>query len=111
MRVGPASGSSMDEASRSRRRHPVIANRELSSGDVEGMWAGKVQHLQVGERASATRLEWDDRSDYPSIVFDDELTASRALAILLLPELLWKAAILQPLPHPRAVTPREVGVP
>ena len=89
----------------------MVAIRDLSSGDVEGMLAGKVQHFQVDERASATGLEWDDGSDYPSIVFDHELTASRALAILLLPELFWKAAILQPLQHPRALTLREVGVP
>jgi hypothetical protein len=101
----------MDEASQSRGRHPVVAVRSLSYSDTEDMLAGQVQHFQVGERASATELEWDNRSDHPSIVFDDGLTASRALAVLLLPESFWKAAVLQPLQHPHALAMRKVGVP
>src|SRR6266702_4423643 len=71
MRVGPASGSSMDEASRSRSRHPVVACGSPSAGDGEVMLAGKVQQFQVGERASTTRLEWDDSANDPPIVFDN----------------------------------------
>jgi hypothetical protein len=89
----------------------VVAVRSLSSGDAEEMLTGKVQHFQVGERANATGLEWDDGSNHPLIVFDHELTTSRALAVLLLPESFWEAAILQPLQHPRALALREVGVP
>ena len=89
----------------------MVATRSLSGGDAEGTLVGRVQHCQVGERASATGLEWDNGSNYPAIIFDDELTASRASAVLLLTESFWEAAPLQPLQHPRALTFREVGVP
>ena len=89
----------------------MVTAKSLSGGDKEGTLADEVQHFQVGERASATGLEWDNRSDHPSIVFDDGLTASRALAVLLLPESFWKAAVLQPLQHPHALAMRKVGVP
>jgi hypothetical protein len=49
----------MDEAPRSRSRHPVVVTQILFGGDAEGTLAGRVQHFQVGERASATELEWD----------------------------------------------------
>ena len=81
------------------------------SGDMEVTSTGKVQHFQIGERASTPQLEWDDGLNHPPIVFVDELTASRALAALLLPESFWEAAPLQPLQHPRALTLREVEVP
>ena len=81
------------------------------SGDMEVTSTGKVQHFQVGERASTPQLEWEDGLNRPPIVFVDELTASRALADLLLPESFWEAAPLQPLQHPRALTLCEVEVP
>ena len=89
----------------------MVAVRSLSGGDAKVTLAGKVQHFQVGDRASATRLEWDNGLNHPSIVFVNELTASRAFALLLLPESFWEAASLQPLQHPHACAMREVGVP
>jgi len=53
-----------------------------------------VQQFQVGERASATSLEWDNGLKRPSIFFVDELTASRTFAVLLLPESFWEATFL-----------------
>jgi hypothetical protein len=101
----------MDEAPLSRSRPPVIARGWLSAGDTEWTLTGGVQQFQVGERASATSLEWDDGLNHPPIFFVDELTASLAFAFLLLPESLWVAALLQPLQHPRAFALREVRVP
>ena len=89
----------------------MVVTRSRSSGDAEGTLTGRVQQFQVGEGASATSLEWDDGLNHPSIFFADELTASCAFALLLLPELLWEAVLLEPLQHPRAFTLREVGVP
>ena len=89
----------------------MVAAGGLFSGDAEETLTSRVQHFQVGERAIATGLEWDNGLNHPSIIFDDELTASRAFALLPLPESFWEAAPLQPLQHPRAVTLREVGVP
>ena len=83
----------------------------LSNGDTEETLTGRVQHSQVRGRASTTGLEWDNGLDLPSIVLDDELAASRALAVLLLPESFWETASLQPLQHPRALTLCEIGVP
>jgi hypothetical protein len=70
-----------------------------------------VQHFQVGDRASATGLEWDDGFKNPSVIFVNELTASRAPPLLLLPESFWEAASLQSLQHPHTSTMREVRVP
>ena len=89
----------------------MVITRSLSGSDAEETLTGRVQHFQVGDRASATSLEWDDRLNQPSIIFDDELAASRTYALLLLPELFWEAALLEPLQHPRAFALREVGVP
>ena len=89
----------------------MVVTRSLSRAGAERTLTGRVQHFQVGERASTTRLEWDGGLNHPSIVFDDGLTASRAFALLLLPESFWEAASLQPLQHPRALTLREIGVP
>ena len=72
----------------------MIACGEFSVGDAESTLTGRVQQFQVGERASATGLEWDDGVNDPPFLFDDELTASRALAVLLLPELFWEATCL-----------------
>lgn len=72
----------------------MVAARSLSSDDAEVTVTGSVQHPQIGERASATNLEWDDGFRHPSIIFDDELTASRAFALLLLPESIWEATSL-----------------
>src|SRR5262245_14165209 len=95
----------------SRSRHSVVAAGILSGGKMEESSAGRVQHFQVGERAIPSRLEWDDGLNHPSIIFDDGLTASRAITLLLLPESYWETASLQSLQHPRALTLREVGVP
>lgn len=72
----------------------MVAARNISSGDTEGTLTGRVQHLQIGDSASTTSLEGDDRLHYPPIIFDDELTASRAFALLLLPEFIWEATSL-----------------
>jgi hypothetical protein len=88
----------------------VIAAGSLSGGDVEGTLTARVQHFQIGDRASATGLEWDNGLNLPSIFFVHELTASRAFALLLLPESFWKAVSLQPFQHPHARAMREVGV-
>ena len=89
----------------------MLATRSHAGDDAEGTLAGRVQHFQVRERARTAGLEWDNGSNHPPIVLDDELTASRALAFLLLPEPAWEAASLQPRQHPRALPLREVGVP
>jgi hypothetical protein len=89
----------------------VIAYRKVSDRDSEGTLARGVQQFQVGKRASATSLEWDNRLNHPSTIFVNELPASRALAALLLPEPFWEAASLQPLQHSLASTLSEVGVP
>ena len=89
----------------------MVVTRSLSSDDTEETLTGKVQHFQVGESASATGLERDEGLNHPAIIFLDGLTASRASAVLLLPESFWEAASLQPLQHPRSLTLREVGVP
>jgi len=60
----------------------VVAARSLSSCDAEGTSTARVQHFQVGGRASATRLERDDRLDHPSIFFDDELATSRDIGLV-----------------------------
>jgi hypothetical protein len=73
--------------------------------------AGRVQQFQMGEWEIATGFEWDEWLNRPPILFVDELTASRALAILLLPESFWEAVVLQPLQHPRIFASREVRVP
>jgi len=72
----------------------VVAARSLSSCDAEGTLTARVQHFQVGDRASATGPEWDDGLNHPSIFFVDGLAASRALALLLLPESFWEATFL-----------------
>jgi len=89
----------------------VIARGSIPVCDAEGTLAGRVQQFQVRERASASGPEWDERLNDPSILFDDELSASRAVAVLLLPESFWEAALLQPCQHPRAFTLCEVGIP
>ena len=90
----------------------MIACGQLPAGETEWTLTGRVQHLRVGECASATGLEWDDGLlNHPSFIFVDELTASRASAVLLLPESFREAALPQSLQHARAFALREVGVP
>jgi len=89
----------------------VITCGKVSDRDAEGTLARGVQQFQVGKRASATSREWDDGTNLPPIFRIDGLRASRALAVLLLPELFWEAASLQPRQHPLTVALSEVGVP
>ena len=89
----------------------MVARGKVSDRDAEGTLARGMQQFQVGRRASATSREWDHGLNRPPIVFADELPASRALALLLLPEAFWEAASVQLLQHSRASTLREVGVP
>ena len=70
-----------------------------------------MQQFQVVKRASATSREWDNGLNRPSVFFVHELPASRALAVLLLPESLWEGASLQPLQHSLGSTLSEVEVP
>ena len=89
----------------------MIAYGKVSDRDAEGTLARGVQQFQVGKRASATSREWDDGMNLPPIFRIDGLPASRALAVLLLPESLWEGASLQPLQHSLGSTLSEVEVP
>ena len=75
----------------------MITYGKVSDRDAEGTLTRGVQQFHVGKRASATSREWDDGMNLPPIFRIDGLPASRALAVLLLPESLWESASLQPL--------------
>ena len=89
----------------------MITYGKVSDRDTEGTLARGVQQFQVGKRASATSREWDDGTNLPPIFRIDGLPASRALAVLLLPESLWEAASLHAFQHSLGSTLSEVGVP
>ena len=89
----------------------MVAYGRVPDRDAEATLARGVQQFQVGKQASATSRQWDNGMNLPPIFRIDGLPASRALAVLLLPESLWEASSLQSLQHSLGSTLSEVEVP